>query len=94
MLPRNEYLEKIKKQVGESRAKYGDGLIKELSIQITKDFGKGFMKRNLWLMRQFYSLFPKLAAVRRELSWSNYSFYFIVTFSLFAKRCKLVSQLS
>ena len=71
----------VEKQGGESRAKYGNGLIKELSIQMTKDFGKGFIKRNLWFMRQFYSLFPKLAAVRRELSWSNYFLLYSYVFS-------------
>ena len=34
----------VEKQGGENRSKYGDGLIKELSEQMTKDFGKGFNK--------------------------------------------------
>lgn len=37
----------IEKQDGQERAKYGDGLIKELSIKMTKDFGKGFDVTNL-----------------------------------------------
>ena len=49
----------VEKQGGESRAKYGDGLIKELSVQLTKDFGKGFDTSNLRRIRQFYCLFPK-----------------------------------
>ena len=49
----------VKKQDGESRAKCGDGLIEELSIQLSKDFGKGFAKRNLWVMRQFTFAFQK-----------------------------------
>ena len=49
----------VEKQGGKERAKYGDGLIKELSIQMTKDFGKGFTLSNIKYMRQFYLLFPK-----------------------------------
>ena len=30
----------VEKQGGEDRAKYGNGLIEELSIQLSKDFGK------------------------------------------------------
>ena len=37
----------VEKQGGESRANYGVGLIKELSIQLAKDFGKGFAISNL-----------------------------------------------
>lgn len=62
----------VEKQGGESRAKYGDGLIEELSVQLSKDFGKGFTKRNLWVMRQFYLCFPKVNAVCAQLSWSHY----------------------
>jgi hypothetical protein len=43
----------VEKQGGESRAKYGDGLIKELSIQLSNDFGKGFDESNLRRMRHF-----------------------------------------
>ena len=62
----------IEKQDGQERAKYGDGLIKELSIKMTKDFGKGFDVTNLKRMRQFYTLFRKGATVRHQLSWSHY----------------------
>lgn len=62
----------VEKQGGEERAKYGEGLIKELSEQMTKDFGKGFTISNLWYMRQFYIRFQKLHTVRGELSWSHY----------------------
>ena len=54
----------VKKQGGEERAKYGDGLIKELSIQMTTDFGRGFDMSNLVRMRQFYVLFKNCASVR------------------------------
>ena len=62
----------VEKQGGESRAKYGDGLIKELSIQMTKDFGKGFTLSNVKYMRQFYLVFQKSHALRGQLSWTHY----------------------
>ena len=36
----------FEKQGGRERAKYGEGIIKELSIKLTKDFGKGFTERS------------------------------------------------
>ena len=62
----------VDKQGGNPRADYGDGLLKELSIQLTKDFGKGFDESNLRRIRQFYILFPKRATVWHELSWTHY----------------------
>ena len=62
----------VEKQGGESRAKYGDGLIKELSIKLTIDFGKNYSIRNLWFMKQFYLTFPKVNAVSSQLSWTHY----------------------
>lgn len=41
-------------QNGLDRAEYGKGILKELSIQLTKQFGKGFSETNLKQMRQFY----------------------------------------
>ena len=59
-------------QKGEDRAKYGSFLIKELSLQLSDEFGKGYSKQSLWNMRQFYNSFPILSAVRRELTWTHY----------------------
>jgi len=59
-------------QKGEDRAKYGSYLIKELSRQLSEEFGKGYSKQSLWNMRQFYNSFPILSAVRRELTWTHY----------------------
>ena len=53
-------------QNGKERAEYGEELIKKLSIDLTKKYGRGFTSANLWNMRQFYSTYPKLYAVRRE----------------------------
>jgi predicted nuclease of restriction endonuclease-like (RecB) superfamily len=75
-------------QKGKRRAEYGKNLIKELSQKLTKEYGKGFTKSNLFYMRKFYLAFPKFHAVsgklkqdilfpkqdalRPELSWTHY----------------------
>ena len=41
-------------QKGEKRAEYGAELLKELSVRLTEEFGKGFSKANLEYMRRFY----------------------------------------
>ena len=62
----------IEEQGGDKRAEYGKGLLKELSEQMMKDFGKGFTVANLKNMRQFYLTFPNSYALRSELSWTHY----------------------
>lgn len=62
----------VDKQGGEARAKYGDGLIKELSSKMTNDYGPGFNERSIRNMRKFYISFPIWSAVRAELSWTHY----------------------
>lgn len=59
-------------QQGLSRAEYGKGTLKALSLSLTKEFGKGFDVRNLRNMRSFYQTFPIRNAVRTELSWTHY----------------------
>lgn len=55
-------------QNGKYRAEYGKSLIKELSKQLTSEYGKGFNKANLEFMRRFYILNPINYAVSRQ-SW-------------------------
>ena len=63
----------IVETVGEdARVEYGKNLMRHLSENLTKDFGKGFDERNLRFMRQFYLTFPIRNALRSELSWSHY----------------------
>ena len=62
----------FEKQKKLARAEYGEKLIKELSIQMTKDYGSGYSERSLRNMRQFYVFFPIWSAVRAELSWTHY----------------------
>jgi len=65
-------------QQGKERAEYGKYLIRDLSIRLQKEFGKGFTENNLWYFRQFYLAYPAdpgrpiLHALRGELSWTHY----------------------
>ena len=62
----------VEKQSGNEKAEYGAELLKNLSKEMTKEFGKGFTIANLKNMRQFYLTFPKSYALRSELSWTHY----------------------
>ena len=44
----------VEAQGGEKRAKYGNELIKEYSIRLTNELGKGYSTRTLKYMRKFY----------------------------------------
>lgn len=59
-------------QQGQDRAKYGEGLIKELSLELSKEFGKGYSKRNLHNMVKLYQTFPIVQTLSAQLSWSHY----------------------
>ena len=73
-------------QKGYQRAEYGKAIIKDLSKVLTQEFGRGFSKRNLEQMRQFYQVYSKAQTVSAqfqdadkeintlsfELSWSHY----------------------
>lgn len=59
-------------QKGASRAVYGRAQLKQLSTQLTQEFGTGFDVTNLRLMRRFFLIFPIRDALRLELSWTHY----------------------
>ena len=61
----------IEAQGGEERAKYGNGLIKEWSIELTEKYGKGYDASNLKRFRQFYMCFKKGGTLCHQLTWSN-----------------------
>ena len=62
----------IEAQGGESRAKYGDGLIKQYSKKLTLELGKKFTYTLLKNIRQFYLTFEKGPTLSDQLSWSHY----------------------
>jgi len=63
-------------QGGEKRAEYGKALIKNLSMELTREFGKGFSSDNIKSMRRFYIAYQKSETVSNQfkLSYSHYIF--------------------
>lgn len=60
-------------QRGKERADYGKQLIKELSAELTKTFGKGFSAPSLYNYRLFFLTFPEIFSTPwRILTWSHY----------------------
>ena len=51
---------------------YGEGIIKEYSIKLTNELGKGYSVTNLKNMRNFYFMIQKSQAMPDQLSWSHY----------------------
>ena len=59
-------------QNGNIKAEYGKQVIKELSKELRKILGSGFSVSNLFNMKKFYIIYPKIQTVSRKLSWSHY----------------------
>ena len=62
---------------GKDRADYGIEVIKKLSKELTKEYGKGFDRSNLYRFLSFYKNFPQIVdALSRQsgmlLSWTHY----------------------
>ena len=59
-------------QKGKERAEYGTFIIRNLSIRLSEEFGKGFAEQSLRNMRQFFLCFEIRSALRSELRWTHY----------------------
>ena len=63
---------------GRERAEYGLNIMKHLSKELTKIYGKGFTKTNLYSFYSFYKCFPQIfqtvsGKLDEMLSWSHYA---------------------
>ena len=63
---------KVGKLLSEAGKHYGEGIINEYSIKLTKDLGRGYSLSNLKRMRQFFLLIEKGVAMQHQLSWNHY----------------------
>ncbi|MBO5192179.1 MAG: DUF1016 family protein [Bacteroides sp.] len=62
---------------GETRAEYGQEVIKNISKELTSMYGKGYAKSNLYSFYSFYKTFPNIFQTLSGksmplLSWSHY----------------------
>ena len=62
----------VGKLLNEAGKHYGEGIIKEYLKRLTVEIGKGYSKRNLWLMLRFYNLKGKMQTMSALLSWGHY----------------------
>ena len=62
----------VGRMLSEAGNHYGEGIIKEYSKRLTYELGKGYSKRNLWLMLKFYELNEKVQTLSAQSSWSHY----------------------
>ena len=60
----------VGKLLSEAGKHYGEGIIKEYSDKLTKEFGKGYGLSNLKNMRKFY-FFAKSQPLVGQLSWTH-----------------------
>ena len=61
-------------QHGQEKAIYGEAILKTLSVELTKEFGKGFSYANLRNFRQFYLTYPDVDicyTLCSKLTWSH-----------------------
>lgn len=64
----------LEEQKGEERATYGEKILKNLSKELTAEFGNGFSYANLYNMRQFYLMYSDdeiFYTLCRKLPWSH-----------------------
>ena len=59
-------------QSAPERADYGKQTMKNLSKELTREFGKGFSVSNLQFMRRFYQTYSIQQTVSVKLGWSHY----------------------
>jgi len=60
-------------QQGNEQAGYGTYLLETLSVELSKEFGKGFSKRNLELIRKFYLCYRNAKSpISQSISWTHY----------------------
>ena len=62
----------IKQLMDQARNRVSREVIADLSKRLTKEYGKGFSKSNLFNMRNFYLTFPIFQTLSGKLSWSHY----------------------
>ena len=62
----------VGKMLSESGKCYGEVIIIEYSLKLTRELGKGYNVSSLKRMRQFYFVIKKGATLSHQLTWSHY----------------------
>lgn len=59
----------------EKRAEYGKQIVESLSTELTREYGRGYSRAEIFRMVQFVELFPEeaiVATLSRQLGWSHF----------------------
>ena len=67
----NTYYE-VGRMLSDAGKRYGEGVIKEYSIKLTRELGKGYTPSRLRYIRRFYEVFSKCPTMSDKLSYSHY----------------------
>ena len=67
----NTYYE-VGKLLVDAGKHYGEGIIKQYSIKLTSELGKGYTPSRLRYFRRFYNVFSKCPTLSDKLSYSHY----------------------
>jgi predicted nuclease of restriction endonuclease-like (RecB) superfamily len=62
----------VEEEQAGDKAGYGKRVIAGLSLRLQEEFGRGYDRSNLFHMRAFFISYPKVDALRRQLSWTHY----------------------
>ena len=90
LIQRNWLLGKriVEEELSDKRSdNYGKEIIIELSKRLTKEFGKGFERRNIYYFVNFYKNFPNILTsltAKSFLSWTHY----VVLLRVFSKEAR------
>lgn len=63
---------KVGQLLAEAGKHYGEGIIKEYSIKLTNELGKGYTFTSLTRMKKFYLFIQKVATVSQQLTYGHY----------------------
>ncbi|MEI3530268.1 MAG: PDDEXK nuclease domain-containing protein [Bacilli bacterium] len=63
---------KVGKLLAEAGKYYGEGIIREYSIKLTNELGKGYTFTSLTRMKKFYFLIQKVATLSQQLTYGHY----------------------
>ncbi|WP_318035941.1 DUF1016 N-terminal domain-containing protein [Longibaculum muris] len=62
----------VEDELKNERGEYGKKQLISLSKTLTKRFGKGFSRANLYNMKMFYTKYPIIQSVTGQLSGTHY----------------------
>ena len=62
----------VGKLLNDAGKHYGEGIIKQYSIKLTNELGKGYTFTSLTRMKKIYFIIEKLATMSQYLTWSHY----------------------